>query len=204
MKDSGKGGDSRRGRKKHPKRRGKESPQAQGGAQPQSRAPQGRQQQARPQQARPQQGRGGHSEASKGKGKKPINFALMGEGLFARKRVSSVPRPKWAPPQPPELSLPAAVCIWCDKPIREFSTALTDPDTGKTVHFDCAVSRITERERLEKGDAIGYIGAGRFGVIHFDNPQNAKKFRIKKVLEWEDNEVRSEWRVALYEHFSIT
>jgi len=179
MKDSGKGGDSRRSRKKHPKRRGKEN------AQPQNRAH--------------------HGEASsKSKSRKAVNFALVGEGKFTRKRTSSTPRPKWAPTQPPALDLPSVTCLWCGKPIKEFSTALTDPESGKPVHFDCAVSRISERENLEKGDAIGYIGGGRFGVIHFSNPQNAKKFKIKKILEWENNEIRSEWRVTLCEHFSVT
>jgi len=228
MKDSGKGADSRKGRKKHPKRRGKESaPQPGAGAQAGSAAqsrPQsqggGKQAQGGAGQGRPQGGgsrsnraiQGGgrsqsrerQSEASKNKNRKAVNFALMGEGKFVRKRSSPEPRPKWAPPQPPALSLPPVACIWCEKPIREFSSALTDPETGKPVHFDCAVSRIAERERLEEGDAVGYIGGGRFGIISFDSPQNAKKFKIKKILEWESSEIRSEWRVALCEHFSIT
>ncbi|MCL2191208.1 MAG: hypothetical protein FWB79_04405 [Treponema sp.] len=128
----------------------------------------------------------------------------MNEAKFTRKRPGSVNRPKWAPPQSPALDLAPALCILCDKPIREFSTALCDPDTGKPAHFDCTVNRIVERERLEKGDSVGYIGGGRFGIIHFTNPQNPRKFTIKKIFEWEKNESRSEWRVALCEHFSVT
>jgi len=175
MRDSGKGGDSRKSRRKAPKRRGRENAQ----------------------------GRAQQSEA-KGKGRKAVNFLLSGEGKLTKKRVSTVPRQKWVPPQPPALDLQPTACVWCGKPVKEFSTAFSDPETGKPVHFDCAVSRIAERERLEKGDTVGYIGGGRFGVINFSNPQNAKKFKIKKVLEWESAEIRSEWRVMLCEHFSVT
>jgi len=182
MKGSGKGGDPKKNRKKNFKRRGQESGK-----------PQNRSQQA---------------EASKHKGRKAVDFSVFGDAKFARKRNLSVDRPKWIQPKPPALSLPSVACIWCEKPIKDFSTALSDPETGKSVHFDCAIGRIAEREKLRgglaEGDAIGYIGGGRFGVLHFDNPQNTRKFKIKKVFEWEDKETRSDWRVALCEHFSVT
>jgi len=177
MKGSGKGGDPRKNRRKHPRRQGE---------QPQGRGAQ-------------QQGGG-----PKGRGRKSVLAVLTGEGKFTRKRPGSANRPKWVPPQPPALDLVPALCVICDKPIREFSTAVSDPDTGKPAHFDCTVSRIAQRENLEKGDAVGYIGGGRFGIIHFANPQNPRKFTIKKIFEWEKNESRSEWRVALCEHFSTT
>jgi len=178
MKGSGKGGEPRKGRRKH-SRRQNDQPPARGSS---------------------------HGEGSKnrGKGRKSVIVALMNEGKFVRKRTGSVNRPKWVPPQPSALSLAPALCILCNKPIREFATAFCDPDTGKPAHFDCTISRIVERENLEKGDAIGYIGGGRFGVLHFANPQNPRKFTIKKIFEWEKNESRSEWRVALCEHFSVT
>ena len=176
MKGSGKGGEARKGRKKPPRRREAAQPQ----------------------------GRGHSGEGSKGKGKKSAITALANEGKFVRKRTGSVQRLKWVPPQPPALSLQPEPCVWCEKQIKDMSTAITDPITGKPAHFDCTISRIAERETLEKGDAVGYIGGGRFGVLHFSNPQNLKKFKIKKILEWEKNEGRSDWRVALCEHFSVT
>jgi len=181
MKGSGKGGDPKKNRKKNSKRRGDN-------AQSQSRSAQG----------------GKQGEGSK-KGKKMTIAALIADGRFARKRAGPpVARLKWAPPEPPALDVPQAACILCEKPIKEFATAVCDPTTGKPAHFDCTLSKIAERERLEKGDAVGYIGGGRFGIIHFINPQNPRKFQIKKILEWERNEMRSEWRVALCEHFSTT
>jgi len=176
MKGSGKGGSSKKGRKKQFKRRDRENPQ--------------------------QQNRAG--EPSKSRGRRAVDFSVAGDLKFTRKRVSSVERPKWVPPKPPALNLPSTICIWCDKPIKEFSTVISDPETGKSVHFDCAIKRIAEREHLEKDDTVGYIGGGRFGIIHFNNQKGAKRFRIKKVFEWEDKESRSEWRVSLCEHFSVT
>jgi hypothetical protein len=108
------------------------------------------------------------------------------------------------PPVPPSAPLPAASCAWCNKPIKNISEAISEPDTGKPVHLDCVINRIIERETLESGDTIGYIGGGRFGIIHYNNPPDTRDFKIKKIFEWENKELRSEWRVTLCDHFSIT
>jgi hypothetical protein len=72
------------------------------------------------------------------------------------------------------------------------------------VHFDCVIERITGGESLEPGDAVAYIGGGRFGVVHFNNLPDTKDFKIKKILEWEDKENRAEWRKTISDHFSMT
>jgi hypothetical protein len=182
MKGNGKEADPRRNRKKHQKKRD--------GAQSQNR--------------HAQAASSGEAPKNKGKNKKSTIAALMSEARLVRKKPNPAPRLKWEAPNPPAVDLQPQQCIWCDKAISDFSTAICDPETGKPVHFDCAVSRIGERENLEKGDVIGYIGGGRFGVINFAAAQNQKKFKIKKVLEWEKKEARSQWRVALSEHFSVT
>jgi hypothetical protein len=137
-------------------------------------------------------------------GKKPSEISLIGEGKLERKRGSLFTRPKWVPPQVPDTSLPVAACAWCEKPIKDISTALSEPDTGKPVHFDCVINRIIERENLGNGDTVSYIGGGRFGIVHFNNPPDTRDFKIKKILEWENKENRSEWRVTMSEHFSVT
>jgi hypothetical protein len=179
MKGNAKGGDPRKNRRKGPRRRDQEAP-AQPGRKPQGEGP------------------------KTAKGRKSIIASLTGEGKYGRRRAVQTERPRWVQPEPPAIDIVPAMCALCDKPIKDFSTALSDPGTGRPAHFDCAIGRIAEGESLGKGDAIGYIGAGRFGVIHHDNPQNPKKFTIKKILEWEREESRSDWRVALCEHFSIT
>ena len=143
-------------------------------------------------------------DSVKGGGKKPMDFSPINDGKFEKKRGLQYDRPKWTPPKPPALSLPVVVCAWCDKPIKDISTAIAEPDTGKPVHFDCVMDRIIGRENLETGDTVSYIGGGRFGIIHYKNPADIRDFKIKKIFEWENRENRSEWRVTMSEHFSVT
>jgi hypothetical protein len=113
-------------------------------------------------------------------------------------------RPKWTPPKMSAEPIPALDCPLCGKPIKDISTAISDKILDQAVHFDCAIAKIAEQEPLERGDAITYIGGGRFGVVHFSNPQDAKNFTIKKILEWEDKEHRAEWRKTIADHYSVT
>ncbi|MDR0494026.1 MAG: hypothetical protein LBG95_00140 [Treponema sp.] len=143
-------------------------------------------------------------ETSKNEMKRQADISPIGEGKLEKRRGSLYDRPKWVPPVPPSDPLPAASCAWCDKPIKNISEAISEPDTGKPVHLDCVINRIIERENLESGDTIGYIGGGRFGIIHYNNPPDIRDFKIKKIFEWENKELRSEWRVTLCDHFSVT
>ena len=137
-------------------------------------------------------------------GKKSVDFSMEGNIKFEKKRGSAVERLKWVAPKQPAFSFPQASCAWCGKPIKEISMAISDPASGKPVHFDCAINRIIEEEILERGDTVSYIGGGRFGIIHFNNPPDTRDFRIKKILEWENRENRSEWRAAISDYFTVT
>ena len=137
-------------------------------------------------------------------GKKTADLFAVCEGRLERTRGGLYDRPKWSPPKPPALSLPAATCAWCEKPIKDIMTAICEPDSGKPVHFDCVINRITEREILDAGDTVGYIGGGRFGIIHYNNPPDTRDFKIRKVFEWEKKENHCEWRITISEHFSAT
>jgi hypothetical protein len=81
---------------------------------------------------------------------------------------------------------------------------VTDRVTGAPAHFDCILSRIAENERLEKGDAVTYIGGGRFGIVHFVNPQDTRNFKVKRIIEWEEKGNRADWRQIVADHFSLT
>ena len=140
----------------------------------------------------------------KGGGKKAADFSPIGDGKLEKKRGLQNERPKWTPPKLPALSLPEAACAWCDEPVKDMATAISDPSTGKPVHFDCVVNRIAGREPLETGDTVSYIGGGRFGIIHYNNPPDTRDFTIKKIFEWEKKEDRSEWRVVISDHYSVT
>jgi hypothetical protein len=83
------------------------------------------------------------------------------------------------------------------------SQAISDRESGEPVHFDCALERIGKAEILDKGDVLSYIGGGRFGIVHYTNPQDPKSFSIKKIIEWEVKETRAEWRGAIGERYSV-
>jgi len=175
MSNSGRGGDNRKNRRKSFKHRDRENNQS----------------------------RTAGASAKNG-GKKPVDISPIGEGKLEKKRGNLFNRPKWVPPQMPTAPLPTASCAWCDKPIKDISAAISEPHSGNPVHFDCVINRIIEREPLENGDTVSYIGGGRFGIIHFNNPPDTRDFKIKKIFEWENRENRSEWRAIISDHFSIT
>jgi hypothetical protein len=121
-----------------------------------------------------------------------------------KSRASMADRPKWVPPVMSTEPIPVPDCPYCGKPIRDLSAAITDKVNGEAVHFDCVVARLAENETLDRGDAVTYIGGGRFGVVHFNNPNDTRGFTIKKIFEWEDKENRADWRKSLADHYSIT
>ena len=128
----------------------------------------------------------------------------LGDSRFERNRAILYERPHWTPPVLSTEPIPVPECPWCGKPIKDLSAAITDKATGKPVHFDCVLARISDGEQLENGDAVTYIGGGRFGIIHYNNPPDTRDFSIKKIFEWENKEDRSEWRQSISDHFSVT
>jgi hypothetical protein len=162
---------------------------------------------------------------AKGGGRRGGEVRKAGDGKFEKNRGGFYDRPHWTPPVLSTEPIPAPQCPYCGKTIKDLASALSDKDTGQPVHFDCVIARLSENETLEPGDTIGYIGGGRFGIIHFNNPpgssnerdprnrpeaawygssQGTRDFRIKKILEWESREDRAEWRRIISEHFSVT
>jgi hypothetical protein len=123
---------------------------------------------------------------------------------FDKNRGGLFERPRWVAPKLPSDPLPTPDCPYCGKPIKDISSAIADKNNGAPVHFDCILARIGEGEILEQGDAVAYIGGGRFGVVHFSDPQDNRNFTIKKILEWENKENRAAWRDTISDHYSMT
>jgi len=129
---------------------------------------------------------------------------LFFDGKTEKNKLSMYDRPKWTTPELPANPITTPDCPWCGKKINDITTSISDKDTGLPVHFDCVLARIAETEKLEANDSVCYIGGGRFGIIHYNNPPETKGFTIKKIFEWEAKDAVSEWRRPISEYFSIT
>jgi len=145
---------------------------------------------------------------SSGKHAKKLNTAtqenLFSEGKFEKKGQNQHERPQWSAPQQPANPITSPDCPWCGEPIKDIATAICDKESGLPVHFDCVLARIANMEKLESNDSVCYIGGGRFGVIHYNNPPDTRDFTIKKIYEWEVKDNVNEWRRPISEYFSIT
>jgi hypothetical protein len=130
--------------------------------------------------------------------------SFLTDGKFEKSRASFQDRPRWTAPELPENPITTPDCPWCGQQIKEITSAIADKDTGRPIHFDCVLARVTESVSLETNDSVCYIGGGRFGVIHFNNPPDTRDFTIKKILEWEVKENSDDWRRPISEYFSIT
>jgi len=126
------------------------------------------------------------------------------EGKFEKSRMSLQERPRWTAPVLPANPITTPECPWCGKQIKEITTAISDKNTGRPVHFDCVIARIAELEALETNETVCYIGGGRFGIIHYNNPPDTRDFTIKKIYEWEIKDANNEWRRPISEYFSLT
>lgn len=94
-------------------------------------------------------------------------------------------------PEKPEL-----VCAICGEAIIETASSLALPESGEPAHFDCVMKKLEERETLEEGDSIAYLGGGNFGIIR-KNSQNPAGFEIKKKIDFENKENIGDWRKKL-------
>jgi hypothetical protein len=115
-----------------------------------------------------------------------------------------VDRPRWTAPKVSQEPLPEPECPLCGKPIKDLASALSDKASGTPAHFECILGALRERELLEEGDQLSYIGGGRFGIVHYNNPHDSKNFQIKKILQWEDQNIRSDWRKQVADRYSTT
>ena len=89
----------------------------------------------------------------------------------------------------------APVCEICGQPINDIASALSNKDSENPVHFDCVLNKLTQVEKTRQNEKISYIGQGRFAVLDFENFNDGRHFKIKKVIEWEKKEQdRGAWR----------
>jgi len=135
---------------------------------------------------------------------KKHNENPVSDTKFEKNKQDKSERLLWTAPALPANPITTPDCPWCGKKINDIASAITDKETGLPVHFDCVLSRINGMEKLDSNDCVCYIGGGRFGVIHYNNPPDTRDFSIKKILEWEAKDSVNEWRRPISEYFSIT
>lgn len=95
------------------------------------------------------------------------------------------------------------ICPKCSQLVTDMASALTDKESGKPIHFECAMNQLVQSEKCGHNEKICYIGQGRFGILYFENPRDQRHFTIKKIIEWENRESKAEWRSeisGLYSH----
>lgn len=95
------------------------------------------------------------------------------------------------------------VCAKCGEVILDMTSAISNPD-GKPVHFDCVLDSLKEKENMLPGQQMTYIGNGRFAVVSFENPRDLRKFKIEKVIEYEDKSKPIDWRDEMATLYSQT
>ncbi|MBR5646688.1 MAG: hypothetical protein IKX23_08630 [Treponema sp.] len=93
-----------------------------------------------------------------------------------------------------EIKAREVLCAKCGNPITEITSCMSDKESGKPIHFECAIGEVEKSEKLLPNEKIAYIGQGRFGILSYENPRDQRHFTIKKVIEWDDKEKKSEWR----------
>lgn len=101
-----------------------------------------------------------------------------------------------------EIKAREIICPICNQPINDIASAIADKASGNPAHFDCVLNQIKSSEPVGENEKISYIGQGRFAVLYFENPRDQRHFTIKKVIEYEDKEKKTEWRDELSSLYS--
>jgi len=98
--------------------------------------------------------------------------------------------------------LPAVSCPLCQRQIFDVSSALADPNSGEPVHFDCALTKLAEMERLGPNEHIAYIGRGSFAVVEYRD-RSQTLFTIKRKLQYEKEGAKYDWRLTMQKRMGI-
>lgn len=102
-----------------------------------------------------------------------------------------------------EFKSRTVMCAKCGQAIQDMTSAISDAD-GKPMHFDCVLESLKAKENMLPGQQMTYIGNGRFAVVTFENPRDLKKFKIEKIIEYEDKTKPIEWRDEMAGLYSQT
>lgn len=130
--------------------------------------------------------------------KRGVEGANKGQKNLSKKPSSRSYNTKKKPLEPiRKIEWPEHLCDKCGKPITDLTQALSDKSTGQPVHFECILSLLKNTEELKEKEEIVYIGHGNFAIVYFENPRIRSKFKIVKLIEWEDRSKTVEWQVEI-------
>lgn len=99
--------------------------------------------------------------------------------------------------RPPMPEREAPGCGVCGKPIRDILSAIFHPEKEGPVHFDCVMREISEKETLQNGEKLSYLGSGVFAIIRPAPGSEKAGFVIRKKIQFEDKEKAAAWRKTL-------
>ena len=95
----------------------------------------------------------------------------------------------------------ALACPLCAEPVRDLYTAIAYGEHSAPAHFDCIVSLLGEREELEEGAWLCYLGGGSFGIVQMlpaARPgDRGGSLLIHKRIEVEEKDAAPQWRQGL-------
>ncbi len=104
--------------------------------------------------------------------------------------------------RPPRLDSPRPLdyemvpCGICREPVKDIYSALSHPEDGIAVHFDCALKDAEKKLKPENDEKIIYHGNGCFAVIAA-YPSNRNKLKILRRIDWEKLDESPDWRKKL-------
>ena len=99
-----------------------------------------------------------------------------------------------------EIKSVTFVCENCESikiPIKNFTTLNISKVDNEYYDFECVIEKVRQDNPTGENEKVAYIGQGRFAVLFFENPRDQRHFTIKKIIEWEDKEHKTEWRDEL-------
>ena len=92
-------------------------------------------------------------------------------------------------------------CPLCAQPVDDLYTAIAYGDRGAPAHFDCIVALLGEREELEEGARLCYLGGGSFGIVQMRasarSGDRGGTLLIHKRIEVEERDSAPAWREEL-------
>lgn len=94
-------------------------------------------------------------------------------------------------------------CPICNKTVRDILTAISIGDDNTPAHFDCVLKKITETEDISPNEKVCYLGGGSFGIVKFRKTSNSNRFFVRKRIQFEPKESKSDWRKRVSDQVSI-